>query len=112
MNRRKARKRAMRSHRTGSKPVLMFRRPRCRCQNTPDSFRLATAMSENALQIVAKDRSDASIKIKIFLCHNSKDKLRITQIADALELDFGTPFFLDVYAIPPGRSSFLLLSRP
>jgi len=60
-------------------------------------------MSETALQIVAKDRNDASIKIRIFLCHNSKDKPRITQIADALELDFGTPFFLDVYAIPTGQ---------
>lgn len=39
----------------------------------------------------------------LFLCHNSLDKAVVKQIADALELESGTTFFLDTYAIPTGE---------
>ena len=48
------------------------------------------------------DGSDELQEI-VFLCHNSDDKAFIRAIADALELEFGTKFFLDVFAIPTGE---------
>jgi WD40 repeat protein len=42
--------------------------------------------------------------VRVFLCHNSKDKEAVKRIADALELDFGIPHFLDAYAIPTGEA--------
>ncbi|WP_158816069.1 toll/interleukin-1 receptor domain-containing protein [Methylocapsa sp. S129] len=60
-------------------------------------------MSQDALRITAKkDEADATGDI-VFLCHNSKDKEFIRKIADALELEFGTRFFLDVFTIPTGE---------
>ncbi|RWE79584.1 TIR domain-containing protein [Mesorhizobium sp.] len=41
---------------------------------------------------------------RIFLCHNSKDKPAVERIADALELDYGLLYFLDVTSIPPGEA--------
>jgi WD40 repeat protein len=38
----------------------------------------------------------------VFLCHNNSDKEAVKRIADALELEFGTRYFLDAYAIPVG----------
>jgi WD40 repeat protein len=59
-------------------------------------------MSE-ALRITAtREGSDGPGEI-VFLCHNSLDKPFIRGIADALELEFGTKFFLDVFAIPTGE---------
>ena len=51
-------------------------------------------------QIISGERRS----INVFLCHNSKDKADIKLIADALELDFGIPHFLDAYAIPTGEA--------
>lgn len=42
--------------------------------------------------------------IDVFLCHNSKDKPLVRQVADGLELEFGIPHFLDAYAIPTGAA--------
>ncbi|UWQ59343.1 toll/interleukin-1 receptor domain-containing protein [Leisingera caerulea] len=39
---------------------------------------------------------------EIFLCHNNLDADIVRHIADALELEAGTPFFLDAFAIPDG----------
>src|SRR5262245_16098110 len=47
----------------------------------------------------------------VFLCHNSRDKPIIKQIADALELELGTKFFLDVYAIPSGEAFLPWIER-
>jgi hypothetical protein len=47
----------------------------------------------------------------VFLCHNSADKPVVKQIADALELEFGTRFFLDVYAIPVGEAFLPWIER-
>ncbi|MBR0911485.1 toll/interleukin-1 receptor domain-containing protein [Bradyrhizobium japonicum] len=58
-------------------------------------------MSE-ALRITAKTEGSAPPEI-VFLCHNSQDKPFIRGIADALELEFGTKFFLDIFAIPTGE---------
>jgi WD40 repeat protein len=41
---------------------------------------------------------------RVFLCHNSADKPLIKEIADRLELDFGTLHFLDAFAIPTGEA--------
>ena len=59
-------------------------------------------MSE-ALQITTKTAGSTNGDV-VFLCHNSKDKPFIREIADALELEFGTKFFLDVFAIPTGEA--------
>lgn len=40
----------------------------------------------------------------VFLCHNKLDKPFVREIADALELETGTPIFLDVFAIPVGEA--------
>lgn len=60
-------------------------------------------MSQDALQIKAKKEGTNQPGDIVFLCHNSKDKAFIRKIADALELEFGTRFFLDVFAIPTGE---------
>ncbi|WP_419740862.1 toll/interleukin-1 receptor domain-containing protein [Ruegeria sp.] len=39
---------------------------------------------------------------EVFLCHNNLDADIVRHIADALELEVGTPFFLDTFAIPTG----------
>lgn len=39
---------------------------------------------------------------EIFLCHNRLDAETVMQIADALEIETGTLFFLDRFAIPTG----------
>lgn len=41
---------------------------------------------------------------RIFLCHNSEDKQSVERIADALELDYGLLYFLDITSIPPGEA--------
>jgi WD40 repeat protein len=60
-------------------------------------------MSQDALLMTAKKEGVDGPGDVVFLCHNSKDKAFIRRIADALELDFGTQFFLDVFAIPTGE---------
>ena len=60
-------------------------------------------MSE-ALRITAKKEGSEEPADVVFLCHNSRDKPFIRSIADALELEFGTRFFLDVFAIPTGEA--------
>ena len=65
-------------------------------------------MSE-AVQIITKEGStDGDV---VFLCHNSVDKPFIREIADALELEFGTRFFLDVFAIPTGEKFIPWIER-
>jgi WD40 repeat protein len=61
-------------------------------------------MSQSALQIATTNDAPDERREVVFLCHNSKDKEFIKQIADALELEFGTKFFLDVFAIPAGEA--------
>lgn len=39
---------------------------------------------------------------RVFLCHNSADKGIVREVAEALELEYGIPNFLDVYSIPAG----------
>lgn len=58
----------------------------------------------------AKEGPDGAREI-VFLCHNSKDKAAIRAIADALELEFGTKFFLDVFAIPTGEQFLPWIER-
>ena len=41
---------------------------------------------------------------RIFLCHNSNDKDAVRLVAEALELDYGLPYFLDATAIPTGEA--------
>src|SRR5262245_36326428 len=67
-------------------------------------------MAETSLQIrpSAPDEHGGGI---IFLCHNSLDKLAVTQLADALELEFGTKYFLDIYAIPAGEAFLPWIER-
>ncbi len=67
------------------------------CQTADD-------MSQDALQITARKEGTDEPGDIVFLCHNSKDKAFIQKIADALELEFGTRFFLDVFAIPTGEA--------
>lgn len=47
----------------------------------------------------------------VFLCHNSKDKDFVREIADAIELETGTPVFLDVFAIPVGEAFLPWIER-
>jgi len=47
----------------------------------------------------------------VFLCHNNQDKPAVKRIADGLELEFGTPFFLDAYAIPTGERFLPYIER-
>jgi WD40 repeat protein len=61
-------------------------------------------MSQDALQITAKRAGTDDADDIVFLCHNSKDKAYIRMVADALELEFGRRFFLDVFAIPTGEA--------
>jgi WD40 repeat protein len=42
--------------------------------------------------------------IDVFLCHNSRDKDVVRQVAEGLELEFGIPHFLDTYSIPTGEA--------
>lgn len=41
--------------------------------------------------------------VDVFLCHNSRDKPFVRQIAEGLEVEFGLPHFLDAHAIPVGE---------
>jgi WD40 repeat protein len=61
-------------------------------------------MSEIALRIKTKQGGPDQRGQVFFLCHNSKDKAFIRQIEYALELEFGTDFFLDVFSIPTGEA--------
>ena len=61
-------------------------------------------MSQDALQITARKEGSDDPGDIVFLCHNSADKAFIRKLADALELEFGTKFFLDVFAIPTGEA--------
>src|SRR3984885_7580242 len=61
-------------------------------------------MSQDALQITAREEGSDAPRDIVFLCHNSADKVFIRRLADALELEFGTKFFLDVFAIPTGEA--------
>jgi WD40 repeat protein len=61
-------------------------------------------MSQDALQITAREEGSDDPGDIVFLCHNSADKVFIRRLADALELEFGTKFFLDVFAIPTGEA--------
>ena len=47
----------------------------------------------------------------LFLCHNSLDKPLVREIADALELETGTPLFLDIFAIPVGEEFIPCIER-
>lgn len=47
----------------------------------------------------------------IFLCHNSRDKPVVRQVAEGLELEFGLPHFLDAYAIPTGEAFLPWIER-
>jgi WD40 repeat protein len=47
----------------------------------------------------------------VFLCHNSKDKDTVKQLADMLELEFGLLFFIDAYAIPTGEAFLPWIER-
>lgn len=40
--------------------------------------------------------------VRLFLCHNSADKLALREIAEAIEHEHGVKNFLDVHAIPAG----------
>ena len=64
---------------------------------------VAESVMSEALQITTKAGGSTKGDV-VFLCHNSLDKPFIRQIADALELEFGTRFFLDVFAIPTGEA--------
>ncbi|WP_029083763.1 TIR domain-containing protein [Bradyrhizobium sp. th.b2] len=61
-------------------------------------------MSQDALQIKTRKEGSGEAGDIVFLCHNSADKAFIRKLADALELEFGTKFFLDVFAIPTGEA--------
>jgi WD40 repeat protein len=61
-------------------------------------------MSQDALQITARKEGSDDPGDIVFLCHNSADKAFIRRLADALDLEFGTKFFLDVFAIPTGEA--------
>lgn len=61
-------------------------------------------MTQEALQIRAKRPGSSDPGDLVFLCHNNADKAFIRRLADALELEFGTSFFLDVFAIPTGEA--------
>jgi hypothetical protein len=56
---------------------------------------------ETSLKLKNKSTPDST---GLFLCHNSLDKDTVRQIADALELETGTVFFLDIFAIPVGEA--------
>jgi len=43
-------------------------------------------------------------RVDVFLCHNSRDKALIRQVADGLKLEFDLPYFLDVHDIPTGEA--------
>ncbi|ACK86396.1 Pyrrolo-quinoline quinone (plasmid) [Methylorubrum extorquens CM4] len=60
---------------------------------------------DTSLNLVGGKRGvEAGPQAVTFLCHNSADKPLVKQIADALEIEFGTRFFLDAYAIPTGEA--------
>src|SRR5438128_2468898 len=61
-------------------------------------------MTQEALQIRAKRQGSSDPGDLVFLCHNNADKAFIRRLADVLELEFGTSFFLDVFAIPTGEA--------
>jgi hypothetical protein len=61
-------------------------------------------MSQDALQITAKQEGSDGPGDIVFLCHNNADKPFIRRLADALEIEYGTKFFLDVFAIPTGEA--------
>lgn len=60
-------------------------------------------MSQDALRITTRKEGSNEAGEIAFLCHNTADKAFVRSIADALELEFGTRFFLDVFAIPSGE---------
>lgn len=69
-------------------------------------------MSGTAFEIKTRPaEGSADPPRSVFLCHNSKDKLAVKRIADALELEFGTRFFLDAYAIPTGEAFMPWIER-
>jgi WD40 repeat protein len=69
-------------------------------------------MTQTALQFKPKRTEKAGSDAgPIFLCHNSVDKAAVKQIADMLELEFGTSFFLDAYAIPTGEAFLPWIER-
>ncbi|WP_050383779.1 toll/interleukin-1 receptor domain-containing protein [Bradyrhizobium pachyrhizi] len=61
-------------------------------------------MTQEALQIRTKRQGSSDPGDFVFPCHNNADKAFIRRLADALELEFGTSFFLDVFAIPTGEA--------
>jgi WD40 repeat protein len=69
--------------------------------------RLSVEANVGNQQVISGERR----LINVFLCHNSKDKSEIKLIADALELDFGIPHFLDAYAIPTGEAFIPWIER-
>jgi hypothetical protein len=69
-------------------------------------------MAQIALQFRPKDtKKGGGDAGSIFLCHNNLDKAEVKQIADMLELEFGTTFFLDAYAIPTGEAFLSWIER-
>jgi len=61
---------------------------------------LASDSQQDALSLAIKTRDGRDSTA--FLCHNSADKEVVKSIADALEIEFGRKFFLDVFSIPVG----------
>ena len=68
-------------------------------------------MSQDALRITTRKEGSNEAGEIAFLCHNSADKAFVRSIADALELEFGTRFFLDVFAIPSGEQFIPWIER-
>lgn len=69
-------------------------------------------MGDISLNLVGRERDIGGDPQAItFLCHNSLDKPFVKQIADALEIEFGTRFFLDAYAIPTGEAFLPWIER-
>ena len=50
-------------------------------------------------------------KYDVFLCHNSKDKEQVREIAEQLEIEAGLRFFLDEYGIPPSSEFRTLITE-
>ncbi len=69
-------------------------------------------MADTAFEIRMSSAAEGAPQSgSVFLCHNSRDKPDVKRIADALELEFGTAFFLDAYAIPTGEAFLPWIER-
>ena len=70
-----------------------------------DDLVLTRKVSGGGLVLPPREQTD------IFLCHNSRDKPVVRQVAEGLELEFGLPHFLDAYAIPTGEAFLPWIER-